>query len=619
MDELLQAFKFEIKLIRSSFTGDTPPQLGDGAFAECSGLELEADVREYLEGGNNDAISRRVGRVKLVPLVLKRGMFVPSSYGPSSGGTVNGDLWRWLTGMVSGQLPIPRYDGVVTIFDPTGKGSLAQWSFTRGLPLKVVGPSLNAKTGEIAIEELHIAHEGLILEPRQETSGFLSAAQLLPLKDGQGKGTAKRLVPDPDRPIVVVQFNPTSLKIERRNNIDRGGVTTPTQHRQSPSAEAATLTFDLEFDTAEGGEDGNPIDVQTLTKRIWQFVDPPDNKKSRNSSEVPPRVRFLWGTFSFVGIVTNITEDLDYFSPEGMPLRAKLSVSITEQDLDFEDNLSGAGARDASAATDPGGGSTQIGPASLPTTNPVLAAVAQAGESMQQLLSRLDALPEAWRSAMAGLDSPLNLPAGQPVQIGPEAFGGGDIGISSGFAVGADTSMAASLAGALGVDASASVSASVTGSASVAVPGAPAVVVSAGASAEAAAGFALSAGGGVAASLNTVLSGDVTASVAQARGSFDIPGASADVDTRVDLRALSYGRSIPLRAQADMTTLLAASAGGRPNLGARASSGEVPLASGVGAAPWQQLPPSTPDRSTADAQQRRRDAGPDTMRWMPGR
>jgi hypothetical protein len=30
--------------------------------------------------------------------------------------------------------------------------------------LKLVGPALNAKTGELAIEELHIAHEGLWLE-----------------------------------------------------------------------------------------------------------------------------------------------------------------------------------------------------------------------------------------------------------------------------------------------------------------------------------------------------------------------------------------------------------------------------------------------------------------------
>jgi tail tube protein gp19 len=36
--------------------------------------------------------------------------------------------------------------------------------FSRGLPSKLRGPQLNAQSGEIAIEELTIAHEGLRLE-----------------------------------------------------------------------------------------------------------------------------------------------------------------------------------------------------------------------------------------------------------------------------------------------------------------------------------------------------------------------------------------------------------------------------------------------------------------------
>ncbi len=161
LPELLQSFRFKVTLTRSSSTpqgGAAPAELGDGLFAECSGLELEADVREFMEGGHNDAVVRRVGRVKLVPLVLKRGMFVTGDYADSM-------LWNWLTSMVSGTLPIPRYDGVVAVRNPSGTRSLARWSFDRGLPSKVTGPALNARTGEIAIEELHIVHEGLRLEP----------------------------------------------------------------------------------------------------------------------------------------------------------------------------------------------------------------------------------------------------------------------------------------------------------------------------------------------------------------------------------------------------------------------------------------------------------------------
>jgi phage tail-like protein len=182
----LQTFRFEVSLVRSSAGGpasrDTVSSKQDpgsqrlcaGGFQECTGLELEADVREHLEGGRNDGIVRRVGRVKLVPLVLKRGMVLappapptppaapapPAPAAPPAGF----ELWAWFQGMVTGRLPLPRYDGIVEVKGAAaGSPTLVTWKFTRGLPLKVVGPTLNAKTGEIAIEELHIVHEGLHL------------------------------------------------------------------------------------------------------------------------------------------------------------------------------------------------------------------------------------------------------------------------------------------------------------------------------------------------------------------------------------------------------------------------------------------------------------------------
>jgi len=151
-DTLLRSFRFQVKL-RATAGGQT---LGDGAFQECSGLEVEMDVQEYLEGGNNDAVIRRVGRAKYPPLILKRGMFHGAS------GSVNRDLWNWIQGVVAGTRPVPRYDGSIDVMS-SGDTVVATWQFDRALPLKLRGPELNAKTGEVAIEELHIAHEGLRL------------------------------------------------------------------------------------------------------------------------------------------------------------------------------------------------------------------------------------------------------------------------------------------------------------------------------------------------------------------------------------------------------------------------------------------------------------------------
>lgn len=162
-------FNFEVSLRRSPQaeagvvgappTGAPSPGdlLCDGGFQECTGLDIEMDVAELVEGGRNDGIIRRVGRGKYSNIVLKRGMF----YG--TGNKVNDALWRWMQGILEGALPVPRYDGQVKLRAPDGHTVLATWTFVRGLPQKVSGPSLNAKTGDVAMEELHIAHEGLRL------------------------------------------------------------------------------------------------------------------------------------------------------------------------------------------------------------------------------------------------------------------------------------------------------------------------------------------------------------------------------------------------------------------------------------------------------------------------
>jgi phage tail-like protein len=148
---LLRSFRFKVSLTGS----DSGGSLADGAFQECSGLDLSLDVHELNEGGRNDGVVRRVGRAKYEPIVLKRGMFYDVQ-------GVNRDLWNWLQDIAAGVRPVPRYDGLVEVMSE-GDEVVARWTFDRGLPAKISGPQLNARTGEIAIEELHIVHEGLRL------------------------------------------------------------------------------------------------------------------------------------------------------------------------------------------------------------------------------------------------------------------------------------------------------------------------------------------------------------------------------------------------------------------------------------------------------------------------
>lgn len=173
---LLTNFNFEISLLKSSALGDigsrneptesnstlSDETLGDGGFQECSGLDIEMDVQEYPEGGRNDGVIRQVGRAKYTPIVLKRGLF----YGEEN--KISSDIWTWLQGILAGQRPVVRYNGMVTVFDKPKNAStrvaLATWVFDRALPIKISGPALNAMNGDVAIEELHLAHEGLRLK-----------------------------------------------------------------------------------------------------------------------------------------------------------------------------------------------------------------------------------------------------------------------------------------------------------------------------------------------------------------------------------------------------------------------------------------------------------------------
>jgi phage tail-like protein len=139
-----------------SVGGPTGDLLGNGAFQECSGIEIEQDVGEIVQGGRNDSVVKRVGRAKFQNIVLKRGMFFPA------GSPVDNQLWKWIQDIVRGVRPVPRFDGTIDVLD-VGDSVVATWHFRRGLPARIRGPTLNAQSGEIGIEELHIAHEGLVL------------------------------------------------------------------------------------------------------------------------------------------------------------------------------------------------------------------------------------------------------------------------------------------------------------------------------------------------------------------------------------------------------------------------------------------------------------------------
>ncbi len=128
------------------------------AFSECDGLDMSMEVKTIREGGNSSTQYRLAGPVAYGQLSLKRGM------------TGSFDLWDWFNATLNNARL--RADAEVVIFAGDGRTERARFILTRCLPVKVKAPSLNAKDGMIAIEELQIAYESMRLK---RPSGGLSA------------------------------------------------------------------------------------------------------------------------------------------------------------------------------------------------------------------------------------------------------------------------------------------------------------------------------------------------------------------------------------------------------------------------------------------------------------
>lgn len=163
----------------------------------------------------------------------------------------------------------------------------------------------------------------------QET---IARAELRELKPG-GKG-------EEGKHRVTVQFNPESLKVSYSNQVippqkegaqeQRG-----TDGTQFVGKGTTKLSVQLWFDVTALAQDTKakgPTDVRELTQKVIFFITPQPTEKDPKK-HLPPGIRFLWGSFQFDGIVESMEESLDFFSSDGRPLRASITMNLTQQEI----------------------------------------------------------------------------------------------------------------------------------------------------------------------------------------------------------------------------------------------------------------------------------------------
>lgn len=119
-------------------------------FSEVDGLTAETDVIEYREGADRVNSPRLLpGLTRYARVVLRRGFSGDST------------LFEWWKAVRDG--PPERRNVAIVLLDER-REQVARWNLRRAWPTKYEGPALNAKSSEVALETLELAHEGLELE-----------------------------------------------------------------------------------------------------------------------------------------------------------------------------------------------------------------------------------------------------------------------------------------------------------------------------------------------------------------------------------------------------------------------------------------------------------------------
>jgi hypothetical protein len=200
-----------------------------------------------------------------------------------------------------------------------------------------------------------------------------------------------------------VQFNPETLKVSFANQIATpagAGDQSGPPARQFVGAGTTKLSLQLWFDVSAPLPESEPVDdVRKLTQKVAFFITP----QEEGDTFVPPAVRFLWGSFQFDGLMESLEESLEFFSNEGKPLRASVSLNLSQQKITKFIFRSTAG-------------SSQVGPTPPVGTRPLTQA--PAGTTLQGLADS-QGKGNSWQliAEANGIENPRLLQPGQLIDL----------------------------------------------------------------------------------------------------------------------------------------------------------------------------------------------------------
>ena len=166
------------------------------------------------------------------------------------------------------------------------------------------------------------------------TRGGLEAARIYEV-DEAGEAVSNSLYP-----VLYCMFNPSSYKVTKNSAFSGKGLDENKNYNVDQDNSKVTPAIldipQLWFDTSETGTGGVPQDVSKYTEALIEFAESTAARASSNfrdaqtAKAAPPKVAFQWGTFRFLGVVESVNAKFVHFSPDGIPVRAQVSLKLKE-------------------------------------------------------------------------------------------------------------------------------------------------------------------------------------------------------------------------------------------------------------------------------------------------
>jgi LysM repeat protein len=195
-----------------------------------------------------------------------------------------------------------------------------------------------------------------------------------------------------------VQYNPTQFQYKKglswKDHEVQGQEAKSLEYQTSKPAQ---LSMELLFDTTNesGTADVRTKYVNGLLTLTNPIIDAQDGQSAEIQKKRPPRVLFVWGTFKMTGAIENVDVTYLMFSESGIPIRAKVTVTLKEWLPEL--HAAGSGGR--------GMGNDKVKLVTMGPGETVTAVALRMGVSTSQLC------------ADNNIDDPLNVPAGTSLVV----------------------------------------------------------------------------------------------------------------------------------------------------------------------------------------------------------